>query len=109
MNTNGLTLEPCLEMTGQLASVAKCATNRAKYPSSFVLASTAHIKKKSKRTTKPAPSKNNVNPRASSALSATSSISSATPTTAATATLPVRSTSATSSISSATPTTASVV
>ena len=30
MNTNGLTLEPCLEMNGQLASVAKCATNRAK-------------------------------------------------------------------------------
>ena len=45
MNTNGLTLEPCLEMSGQLASVARCATNRAKYPSSFVLASTAQSKK----------------------------------------------------------------
>ena len=34
VKTNGLTLEPCLEMSGQLASVAKRATNRAKYPSS---------------------------------------------------------------------------
>jgi len=52
MNTNGLTLKPCLEMSGQLANVANRATNRAKYPSSIVSASRAQRQNKQVETNK---------------------------------------------------------